>query len=223
MTILVDFSVSIILPTYNRSKFEKLIEYNINIQDYYNICEVLIGDDSDKDEPLRLNIKYPIHYYKLQRCSIGAKRNFLINEAKGTYVINFDTDDFYLPCYVSTSVFTLIYNNKKAAGSANMVLTNGKQYYKQRCVNLHLINEGTLIMNRKWYLESGLYLNQSHSEASYLLLKNIKDICETDTSLMCCYSHKENTIDKTVWEKDNYKHETNQFEKHIKLLSNLNI
>ena len=223
MSYLVDFSVSIILPTFNRTKFEKLIQYNINIQDYYNICEVLIGDDSDQDEPLRLNIKYPIHYYKLQRCSIGAKRDFLINQAKGKYVINIDSDDFYLPNYVSESVFTLIYNNKKAAGSANMILTNGKQYFKQRCVNLHLINEGTLIMDRKWYLKSGLYLNQSHSEASYLLLKNIKDVCETDTSLMCCYSHKENTIDKTVWEKDNYKHETNQFKKHLKLLSTLNI
>ena len=108
MSYLVDFSVSIIIPTFNRTNFEKLIEYNINIQDYYNICEVLVGDDSDKDEPLRLNIKYPIHYYKLQRCSIGAKRDFLINQATGRYVINFDTDDFYLPNYVSTSVFTLI-------------------------------------------------------------------------------------------------------------------
>ena len=41
---------------------EKLIEYNINNQDYYNIIEVLIGDDSDKDKPLRLDIKYPIHF-----------------------------------------------------------------------------------------------------------------------------------------------------------------
>ena len=223
MSYLVNHSVSIILPTFNRTKFEKLIEYNINNQDYYNIVEVLIGDDSDKDKPLRLDIKYPIHYYKLDRCTIGMKRDFLIKQAKGTYVINFDTDDFYLDNYVSKSVFTLIDNKKKACGSANMILTNGKKFFKQRCVNLHLINEGTLIMDRKWYLESGLYLNQSHSEASYLLLNNIKNVCETNKSLMCCYSHQENTIDKKVWEKDNYKHETNEFNKHIELLSRLNI
>ena len=42
-----DYSVSIIIPTYNRKKFEKLIEYNINSQDYSNIKEIIILDDSD--------------------------------------------------------------------------------------------------------------------------------------------------------------------------------
>ena len=40
-------SVSIVIPTYNRKKFEALIEYNINIQDYFNLIEVIILDDSD--------------------------------------------------------------------------------------------------------------------------------------------------------------------------------
>ena len=57
-------SVSIIIPTYNRKKFEKLIEYNINCQDYPNIVEVVIADDGDESEALELNIKYPIKYIK---------------------------------------------------------------------------------------------------------------------------------------------------------------
>ena len=35
-------SVSIIIPTYNRKRFETLLEYNINSQDYYNIKEIII-------------------------------------------------------------------------------------------------------------------------------------------------------------------------------------
>ena len=38
-------SVSIIIPTYNRKKFERLIEYNINCQTYNNIVEVVVADD----------------------------------------------------------------------------------------------------------------------------------------------------------------------------------
>ena len=68
-------SVSIIIPTYNRKKFERLIEYNINCQDYSNILEVVIADDGDADQNLELKIKYPIKYIKCARMKIGEKRN----------------------------------------------------------------------------------------------------------------------------------------------------
>ncbi len=45
-------SVSIIVPTFNRRRFETLLEHNINSQTYYNIREIIILDDSDKDRPL---------------------------------------------------------------------------------------------------------------------------------------------------------------------------
>ena len=41
--------------------------------------------------------------------------------------------------------------------------------------------------------------------------------------LMCCVSHSSNTIDKKLWEKDNYNFETNEYKNHIDLLSTLNI
>ena len=56
-------SVSIIIPTYNRKRFETLLEYNINSQDYYNIKEIIILDDSDKDRPLCIRSLIPISYY----------------------------------------------------------------------------------------------------------------------------------------------------------------
>jgi glycosyltransferase involved in cell wall biosynthesis len=45
-------SVSIVTPTFNRKRFERLLEYNINSQTYYNIKEIIILDDSDIDRPL---------------------------------------------------------------------------------------------------------------------------------------------------------------------------
>ncbi len=179
--------VSICIPVYERNEFLYLTLSNIKRQTYPHDKLTVIIDECKSNNPFITDIsqvRQYLHPIKLihkvynSRSGIGEKRNRLVKTATTKYIQFFDTDDFYLPNYVSTSVFTLIYNNKKACGSANMILTNGKQYFKQRCVNLHLINEGTLIMNREWYLSSGLYLNQSHSEASYLLLKNIKKVLQ---------------------------------------------
>ena len=223
MSYLVDDSVSIILPIFNRKKFEKMIEYNIINQDYPFIKEIIIGDDSDIDKPIHLGVPYTIKYCKLPRCTIGQKRDFLVREATGKYVINFDSDDFYKSNYVSHSVFTLKYKNKKATGSGDMIIYNGKRFFKQRCIYLYLLNEGTMCIDREWYLKTCLYLNQSNGEAALFLRQNIKDICETDELLMCCVSHSSNTIDKKIWENDNYNFETNEYKNHIDLLSTLNI
>ena len=223
-----DYSVSIVIPTYNRKKFEKLIEYNINIQDYPFIEGVYIADDSDKDEALHLNIKYPIHYYKTIRCTIGEKRHFLNNISKGKYIINFDTDDFYKKDYISTSIFTLIDEDKGCCGSADMIIYNNKDFYKQRCIFLHMLNEGTMCMTREFYDKSTKYIPTNSNESMNFLKENINDICETKDCLMCCLGHTQNTIDKSVW----YKPETlmrmdetcrNEYKSHIELLSTLNI
>ena len=69
-----------------------------------------------------LDIPYTIKYYKLPRFTIGQKRDYLVKEAIGKYVINFDSDDCYKSNYISTSVFTLKDKNKKATGSGDMII-----------------------------------------------------------------------------------------------------
>ena len=66
MSYLVDDSVSIIIPIFNRKKFEKMIEYNIINQDYPFIKEIIIGDDSDIDKPINIRVPYTIKYCKYQ-------------------------------------------------------------------------------------------------------------------------------------------------------------
>ncbi len=97
-------SCSIIIPTYNRKKFEKLIEFNIIQQTYKHIIEVLIADDGDESETLQINIPYPVKYIRCQRTTIGNKRNILVNEAKGEYIAHFDTDDIYFPQFIESSI-----------------------------------------------------------------------------------------------------------------------
>jgi hypothetical protein len=68
--------------------FERLIEYNINSQDYFNIIEIIILDDSDIDRPLCIRSLIPIRYYTVPRMTIGMKRNCGVKLAHGDYIVS---------------------------------------------------------------------------------------------------------------------------------------
>jgi len=214
-------SVSILIPTYNRKRFEKLIEHNINIQTYYNIREIIILDDGD-DEPLCIRTKYPIRYYRCNRCSIGDKRNALVELANTDYVAFVDTDDFYDAGYISHSIFEMETNDKSIAGSADMNVYCDGKFYKQRCMFLHMLNEATLVFRRDLHYK---FASTNSNEAVPFLQKHLGDIVETNIDrVMCCISHDSNTIPKTQWLKDQFKTEAlTQYEKHIEIYSKCNV
>jgi hypothetical protein len=200
-------SVSIIIPTYNRKAFERLIEYNINSQDYFNILEIIILDDSDVDRPLCIRSLIPIRYYTLPRMTIGMKQTI------STWI---------RPEYISYSIFEMETNNKTIAGSADMNVFDGKQFFKQSCLFIHLLNEATMVFKKSAWTGFG---NTNSNEAVPFLEKNIKHIVETNIDrVMCCVSHNTNTIDKKPWCIDQYKRKPMpQYSKHIQILSSINI
>ena len=214
-------SVSICIPTYNRKKFEKIIEHNINIQTYYNIREVIILDDGD-DEPLCIRTKYPIRYYRCNRCSIGDKRNALVQLATGKYLANMDTDDMYDKDYISHSIFEMETNDKSIAGSADMNVYCDGKFYKQRCMFLHMLNEATLVFRRDLHYK---FASTNSNEAVPFLQQHLGNIVETNIDrVMCCISHDGNTIPKTQWLKDQFKTEPlTQYEKHMEIISSINV
>ena len=215
-------SVSIVIPTYNRKAFERLIEYNINSQDYFNIIEIIVLDDSDIDRPLCIRSVIPIRYYTVPRMTIGMKRNCGVKLAHGDYICFIDTDDFYAPDYISYSIFEMETNNKTIAGSADMNMWDGKQFYKQRCMFLHLLNEATMVFKKSAWSR---FADTNSNEAVPFLEKNMNNIVETNIDrVMCCVCHKNNTVDKTAWLNDKYKSSVlSQYSKHIEILSSLNI
>jgi glycosyltransferase involved in cell wall biosynthesis len=222
-------SVSIIIPTYNRKAFEPLIEHNINIQDYYNILEIIILDDGD-DQPLAIKTKYPIHYVRVGRCSIGTKRNLGCQLAKGDYIAMMDTDDMYSPEYISYSIFEMETNDKSIAGSADMNVYDGKDFYKQRCMFIHMLNEATLVFKNHSLLpliqdRQNLFAHSNSNEAVPFLTDHIGDIIETNIDrLMCCVSHDTNTISKKQWLTDQFKSSVlSQYMSHRKILSTINV
>ena len=121
--------ISILIPTYNRSKFIQLCIMNILRQDYpKELLEVIILDDGEtpfiENEEYMKKVLFPIklNYIKQkQRLTIGEKRNKLIKLSKNKIVCFMDDDDIYLPTYMSYSYQTLKNNKAGLVGSNQMM------------------------------------------------------------------------------------------------------
>lgn len=218
-----NFTADILIPTYNRKKFEELINHNINIQDYPFIKNIIIADDGD-DEKLNINSKqFNVLYYRVPRMTIGSKRNFLLDKTVSRYAVFVDTDDFYNPKYISTSIFNLINSDKSISGSADMNVYANEAYYRLNCLYIHALNEATIVIDT--HKTKFRFDDKQTSEGLNALQNNIKEIEETDINkIMCCISHKSNTVSKQSVIQSKYKiNDLTGYEEHLKILSSINI
>lgn len=213
---------SIIIPTYNRKKFEKLIEYNILCQKYPNILEVIIADDGD-DEMLELNIPYPINYIKCARMTIGQKRNLLASKAKGFYIAHMDTDDVYLPTYIEHSVSILETQKKDAVGTSDMVFiyADGKTGAMRNPL-LSMANEATLVYKKSFWNEKQFGETQSSEAIPFLQGRHWQTGHSEIKKVMICICHSTNTVDKNVW-KNCPEVELPDYKKHKEILNTIHL
>ena len=217
-----DFSVDILIPTYQRKKFEGLISLNISNQTYPLIKNVIIADDSNDN--LHLDINYSVLNYKVERMSIGSKRNFLLSKSTSRYAVFMDTDDMYHPDYISHSIHRLLMSGKSITGTSDMLMYYQEQTYRLSCIFFHAINEATLVIDT--HNVKLKFKEQNSSEGLEPLKNHIGDIVQTDINkVMCCLCHQENTIDKKIWLEERYKTDFDmvEYDEHLKIISSLNI
>ena len=130
--------VSIITPTYNRTKLFPLAINNFNNFDYpKNKLEWIIIDDSTDEETIEniLPVDKRIRYLRIadenikRPLTIAHKRNIGVQKSTGTIIIHMDDDDYYPPHSVISRVKVL------------------KQYEKQgiHCVGCSLIGNYNII------------------------------------------------------------------------------
>jgi GT2 family glycosyltransferase len=91
-------SVSIIIPTFNRSiRLKRAIEsvYNQTYRDY----ELLIIDDGSSDETSKMVADFfpKSRYFYQPNSGVSSARNTGISHAKGTWIAFLDSDDEWLP------------------------------------------------------------------------------------------------------------------------------
>jgi glycosyltransferase involved in cell wall biosynthesis len=216
-----EFSCDILIPTFNRKKFETLITHNIKIQTYPLIVNIIIADDGN-DEPLYLPLPYNILYYRVPRMTIGEKRNFLLEKAKSRYIVFMDTDDMYHDDYISESIYNLLDTGKAISGTSAMNMYYNEAFYNLNCIYLHALNEATIVIDTS--LVKFRFDARQTSEGLESLKKVIGLIVETDINkIMCCLAHGDNTVDKQIWVHEKYKTQLVGYTEHLLILSSINI
>lgn len=193
-------SCSIIIPTYNRKKFEKLMEFNIKSQTYKNIIEVVIGDDGLDSQRLSLDIPYPVVYLKCGRMSIGEKRNMLAEKAKGEYIAHMDSDDLYFPQYIESSIQLMKEKKKNATGTSDMIfLFKDGHCGSMRNALLSMANEATLVYKKSFWERGKFSKAQTNEGIPFLEGRHWEVGHSFIPNVMICLCHEENTVDKNVW------------------------
>tara|TARA_R110000803_G_scaffold12624_3_gene36205 strand:+ start:748 stop:1449 length:702 start_codon:yes stop_codon:yes gene_type:complete len=212
--------ISILVPTWNRSKFLPLLLHNIKSQDYpHELLTVVIDDDGDTpfidDDSIVAvrNYLYPINLLYIKnkiRRTIGKKRNDLIKSCPTKIFAFMDDDDVYMNTYISYSYSVLKDNNLGCVGSDKMLFTMSDidfDIHMIDCGNTkQLIHEATLMMTRKWYNASCKFGNNSKGEGSNLFYGHERTVGITDISkVMICLQHSGNTVDKLQFAKPDNK------------------
>jgi glycosyltransferase involved in cell wall biosynthesis len=91
---------SIIIATFNRSQFLKLLLLSILNQKAASF-EIIVINDGGSDNTAEVIESFNdnrIRYYRIENAERGAARNTGVGYAKGEYVNFFDSDDLFLPC-----------------------------------------------------------------------------------------------------------------------------
>jgi len=196
--------VSILTPTYNRSRFIPWLIQCFKSQTYpQNRMEWIIYDDGqDKVEDLfkAANIPNLKYIYEPEKALIGKKRNRLNREAKGSILIAMDDDDYYPPERVAHCVQKFKNQpNIQLAGSSEvfMYYTDNQEIYKFGPYGQTHATNGTMAW-RKSYADTHQYDETvTHAEEKSFLDNYTHPMIQLDPyKTMLVMSHSENTFDK---------------------------
>ena len=204
--------VSVVTPTYNRRMFiPTLIDIYKGQTFPKDKMEWIIIDDgriSVEDLFLEASKTIPnIRYIrKDEKMRLGAKRNVLNSEAKGSIIVAMDDDDYYPPDRVSSVVEAFKKNPKiQLAGSSEMNLyyiDTKKIYTIGPYMSTHATN-GTMAW-RKSYSDKHKYDEFVTKAEEITFLENFKhpmiQLNPLSTILVIC--HTDNSADKSELRED---------------------
>ena len=97
-----DRLVSVVIPTYNRSK--QVVEAVCSVLDQtWMECEVIVVDDGSNDDTQQMLGRFgnKIRYIKTKNHGVSAARNRGIREARGQWLAFLDSDDLWQPSKIS--------------------------------------------------------------------------------------------------------------------------
>lgn len=113
--------VTCIMPTHNRRQFIPQAIRCFLRQDYTNL-ELLVVDDGTDPIADCIPESEHIRYIRLDhKLTLGTKRNFACEQARGEFIVHWDDDDWYPNNRVSRQVQALLESNCEISGSSRIL------------------------------------------------------------------------------------------------------
>jgi hypothetical protein len=178
-------NISIVTVTRNRRKFMPLLVYNYKNMDYpKDKVEWIIIDDGS--EPIKdfLPKENNIKYFHLETengnpLSVGYKRNYANNIARGDYIVHLDDDDIYFKYSISSRIKALISNKKQCIGITLlpcMDIVNKLGFTIGS--NLSILSEASMCYSKNFWESCKFNENVCTGEALLFLKGREKDIVQ---------------------------------------------
>ncbi len=196
--------VSVCTPTFNRRPFIQTMFECFKNQTYpkSRIEWIIVDDGTDKIQDLISASNIPqIKYFSLDmKLSLGAKRNYMHEKAKGSIIVYFDDDDYYPPERIEHAVERLTQSPKAlCAGSSELYIyfKHIQQMYQCGPYGPNHATAGTFAFKRE-LLEKTQY--ESHAalaeEKAFLKDYTIPFVQLDPMKTILVFSHEQNTFDK---------------------------
>ena len=207
--------ISICMPIYNRTEFKPLIVYNLINLNYPDkkLLQFCIDDDGtdklfkDKLEETEFeNSISPIslkYYYTTHKRTIGEKRNNLIKISSHKLIACMDSDDIYLPQYLTHSVNKMKELNVSCVGTNEMLFLFPEKDWlitAIRCEAKRQIHEASCLFTKKHARSMGGFKKNSRGEGAKMVDYNDKNVGLTQIQdCMICICHNNNTVNKDMF------------------------
>jgi glycosyltransferase involved in cell wall biosynthesis len=200
--------VSVCTPTFNRRPFIPATIKCFNNQTYPKdrLEWIIVDDGSDKIEDLVKDIP-EVKYFKFDtKMTLGKKRNFMHQKARGDVIVYMDDDDYYPPNRVSHAVDKLKANPRVlCAGSSQMYIwfNNLNQMWQFGPYGDNHATAGTFAFRKELLNDTAYNNSASLAEEREFLKGYTTPLVQLDSEkVILCFSHSHNTFDKQTLLKD---------------------
>jgi glycosyltransferase involved in cell wall biosynthesis len=195
--------VTCIMPTHNRRGFVPQAIRCFLRQDYPNL-ELLIVDDGSDQISDCVPQSDRIRYLRLDRkLSIGAKRNFACEQARGEFIVHWDDDDWYPPERVSKQIRAMGERNCEVSGTSHILyfdLQHKRAWeYRYPNSNASWVGGNTLAYRKRFWARHRFPDIQIGEDSRFVWSARGKSICDLlDPTLCVATAHAENTSRKDL-------------------------
>ena len=196
--------VSVCTPTFNRRPFIPTMLECFRNQNYpkYRMEWIIVDDGTDKIKDLIDAANIPqIRYFAVdKKMALGAKRNYMHEQTKGSIIVYMDDDDYYPPERVSHAVEKLSENREALCAGASEIYIFFKHIQQMVQFGPYGPNHATAgtFAFRRELIEQSRYEDHAALAEEKVFLKNytVPFVQLDPLKTILVFSHEQNTFDK---------------------------